>query len=159
MVLCRQGRWGASADILTWTASSSSPQLLTFFFCRMRMEGLLKVVTDGGIAYGQEFLETDLCSPLNCIWLNYVIKKWSRILNFEWQSWNYQKSINYTMKRLELWLSGLCCLCIVYYWNQGQICPISIAMFVIKMSFDLKVCISLTQDEVCHLKLDRRVFY
>ncbi len=40
--LCRQGRWGASADILTWAASSSSPQLLTFFFCRMHMEGLLK---------------------------------------------------------------------------------------------------------------------
>jgi hypothetical protein len=57
------------------------------------MEGLLKVVTDGGIAYGQEFLDTNLCPPLNCIWLNYVIKQWSRILNFEWQSWNYKKSI------------------------------------------------------------------
>jgi hypothetical protein len=31
------------------------------------MEGFLKAVTDGGIAYGQELLDTNLCSHLNCI--------------------------------------------------------------------------------------------
>jgi len=59
MVLGRQGRRGASAGILTGATSSSSPQLLTFFFCRMHTEGLLKAVIDGGIAYGLEFLDTN----------------------------------------------------------------------------------------------------
>jgi hypothetical protein len=31
------------------------------------MEGFLKAVTDGGIAYDHELLDTNLCSHLNCI--------------------------------------------------------------------------------------------